>query len=123
LSESEPNEGIRSMADLLRSGATLTDLACPACSSPIFRLRSGDLWCAKCHKMIVIVKEGEEKESAEHLGESLLESLESTLSEKIKEVNGRIREEQDIEQLLKLGEVLSMLLENLERAKKIPRRR
>jgi len=73
--------------------------------------------------MIVIVKEGEEKESAEHLGESLLESLESTLSEKIKEVNGRIREEQDIEQLLKLGEVLSMLLENLERAKKIPRRR
>jgi len=111
------------MADLLRSGATLTDLACPICSSPIFKLRSGELWCSKCQKRVVIVKEGEDERRPEHAGELLFENLELTLLEKIKEVDSRIREEQDIEQLSKLGEVLSVLLENLERARKIERRR
>lgn len=117
------NEEIRSMADLLRSGATLTDLACPVCSSPIFKLRSGELWCPKCQKRVVIVKEGESEPSLQSGGELLFESLESTLLEKIKEVNGRIREEKDVERLLRLSEVLSVLLGNLERARKIERRR
>ncbi len=49
------------MADLLRQGATLTDLSCPACASPLFRLKDGSLWCANDEKKVVIVKEGEEE--------------------------------------------------------------
>lgn len=118
---SEENEGIRSMADLLRSGATLTDLSCPVCASPIFRLRNGELWCAKCQKRVVIVKEGEQ--AFEPSGQLLFGTLESTLLAKINEVNNRIREEEDVEQLLKLNEILSMLLQNLERTRKIEGRR
>jgi len=115
------NEDIRSMADLLKSGATLTDHVCPVCSSPIFKLRSGELWCAKCRKRVVIVKEGEE--AYEPAAQMLFGGLESTLLTKIKEVNERIREEKDVEQLLRLNEALSALLENLERTRKIERRR
>jgi len=117
------NEELRSMVDLLRSGATLTDLSCPACSTPIFKLKNGELWCAKCRKRVVVVKEGEGEQPFEQAGQSLLGSLESTLLAKIQEVNDKIREAGDAEQLLKLGEVLSVLLENLERARKIDRRR
>ncbi|MFQ6094751.1 MAG: Sjogren's syndrome/scleroderma autoantigen 1 family protein [Candidatus Bathyarchaeia archaeon] len=118
---SEKNEEIRSMADLLRSGATMTELSCPACSSPLFKLRSGELWCAKCQKRVVVVKEGEQPlHPAAHV---LLGNLESTLLEKIQELSGRLHEEKDIERLSKLGEVLSKLLENVERVRKIERRR
>mgnify|MGYP002396420265 CR=1 FL=1 len=118
---SERREDIRSMADLLRSGAKLTDLSCPVCSSPIFKLRNDELWCAKCKKKVVIVKEGEQ--DIEPAGQLLIGNLELTILAKIREVNERIREEGDVEQLLRLGEVLSVLLENLERARKIERRR
>ncbi|HDO41444.1 MAG TPA: hypothetical protein ENH03_00890, partial [Candidatus Bathyarchaeota archaeon] len=36
--KTEKSDKVRLMADLLRSGATLTDLSCPVCASPIFRL-------------------------------------------------------------------------------------
>ena len=56
----ENNTPIKRMADLLIQGATLTDLSCPVCASPLFRLKDGTLWCAKDEKKVVIVKEGEE---------------------------------------------------------------
>ena len=107
------------MADLLRSGATMTELSCPACSSPLFKLRSGELWCGKCQKRVVVVKEGEETFQPS----ILLGNLESTLLGKIQELSGRLHEEKDIERLSKLGEVLSKLLENLERLRRIERRK
>lgn len=99
----------------------MTELSCPACSSPLFKLRSGELWCGKCQKRVVIVKEGEEVFESSAL--VLLGNLESTLLEKIQELSGRLREEKDVERLSKLGEVLSKLLENLERVRKIQRRK
>lgn len=117
------NEDIRSMADLLKSGARLTDLPCPACSSPIFQLRSGELWCAKCQKRVVVVKKGEPEPTFEPSGRSVMGSLESTLLAKIEEVNEKMRAEKDAEQLSKLGEALSILLENLEKARRIERRK
>ncbi|MEM3193638.1 MAG: Sjogren's syndrome/scleroderma autoantigen 1 family protein, partial [Candidatus Bathyarchaeia archaeon] len=68
---------IRLMADLLRSGATLTDLSCPACASPIFKLKSGELWCAQCQKKVIVVKEEEEAREIEIL--SALSQTETTI--------------------------------------------
>jgi len=107
------------MADLLRQGAALTELPCPACSSPLFKLRSGDLWCARCQKRVVIVKEGEQPIGA--ASPMLLSSLESTILMKIQEMEGKIKEEKDPEKLQSLGALLSTLLENLERIKKMKR--
>jgi UPF0148 protein len=115
--EKTEEKHIKRMADLLRQGATLTELACPACSSPLFKLKSGDLWCAKCEKKVIIVKEGEEPtKTTSHM---VLDTLETTLLAKVQEIQNKMQHEERIEELQKLGTTLSELLENLEKIKKI----
>jgi len=116
---SNRNDKIRSMADLLRSGATLTDLSCPVCSSPLFRLKNGELWCAQCQKRVVVVKEDEQIEETKSL--MTLSAVESSLLTKIQEINERIQRENDIEELQRLNAVMSKLLENLDRVKRMGR--
>ena len=107
---------IKRMADLLRQGSTLTDLACPACASPLFRLKNGELWCEKCQKKVIVVKEGEEPKITRS---QALDSLEATLMIKVQEIQNKMQNEQNPEELEKLGKTLSGLLENLERTRKI----
>ena len=107
---------LQNMADLLKQGATLTELSCPACASPLFKLRSGELWCAKCQKRVITIKEGETPEEASRT--IMLSGLESTVLAKIKEVQEKINEEKDPEQLEKLSATLASLLDNLEKIKK-----
>lgn len=109
------------MADLLRSGAKLTELSCPVCSTPLFKLKSGELWCHRCRKRVVVVKEGEEPMSS--MKPLLFGRLRSTLLSKIQMINDKIREEEDVEELHKLNSALSSLLENLEKISKLERRK
>jgi UPF0148 protein len=111
------SENIKNMADLLRQGATLTEHACPACSSPIFKLRSGDLWCASCQKRVIIVKEGEPEPEAKET--PVFSRLEKTLVTKIEQIEKQLAEETDPEKLTTLGATLSSLLENLEKTRNI----
>jgi len=105
------------MADLLRQGATLTDLSCPVCSSPLFRLQDGTLWCAKDQKKVVTVKEGEEltKPSAS----TAYDKLESSLLSKIQDLQGKIEKTEDAEELQKLSTALSQLLDSLNKIQKM----
>jgi uncharacterized Zn finger protein (UPF0148 family) len=112
----EDDQYMKRMADLLLHGATLTDLACPACSAPLFRLKNGDLWCGRCEKKVVIVKEGEEPPKVTN--STAFDSLEATLLAKVKEIQDRMQHENNVEELQKLSNVLSGLLENLEKTKK-----
>jgi UPF0148 protein len=117
--EGKEEEHIKRMADLLRQGATLTDIACPSCSSPLFRLRSGDIWCAKCERKVIIVKEGEDPSRT--TGSVILNKLMTTLLARIQEIQNKMQHEEDMEELQKLGTVLSGLLENLEKTRKTKR--
>jgi uncharacterized Zn finger protein (UPF0148 family) len=109
------------MVDLLKQGATLTEHVCPACSSPIFRLQNGELWCAKCQKRAVLLKEDETVESLK--AQAKIDTLENTVLAKIEAVEKKIQDEEDIEELQKLNLLLTTLLENLQkiRAMKKPR--
>jgi UPF0148 protein len=111
------SKNIKIMADLLRQGATLTEHSCPACSSPLFKLRSGDLWCVSCQKRVIIVREGEAEPEATQA--PVFSSLESTIMGKIQEIEKQLVEETDAEKLNTLGATLSTLLENLEKIKNI----
>ena len=117
---SDRGNKLGSMADLLRSGATLTSLSCPACASPLFRLKNGDLWCGQCEKKVVVVKEGEQVEETRNL--AALGTVESTLLAKIQEINARIEGANDADELQRLSAVMSGLLENLEKVRKMGRR-
>jgi UPF0148 protein len=113
----EEQKDLQNMADLLKQGARLTELSCPACASPLFKLRSGELWCAKCQKRVIVIKEGETPEEATKT--ITLTNLESTVLAKIKEVQARITEEKDPTQLEKLSTTLASLLDNLEKIRKM----
>jgi len=108
---------LQTMANLLKQGATLTDLSCPACASPLFKLKDQKLWCAKCQKQVILVKEGETPTEATR--QLLLSTLETTLLTKIQEIEKRIKDEKDPEQLQKLTTTLSTLLEDLSKIRKI----
>ena len=108
---------LQSMAELLKKGATLTELSCPACASPLFKLKSGEIWCVKCQKRVIIVKEGQTDEEATR--PILLDSLETTVLTKIQAIEIRLKEENDPAQLEKLTDTLASLLENLEKIRKM----
>jgi UPF0148 protein len=108
------------MANLLKQGAALTEFACPACASPLFRLKDGQLYCAQCEKRVIVVKEGETTEQA--TSALTMSTLEATLMSKIQDIQKRIDEEKDVEQLQKLSDTLNTLLENLEKVRKTKKR-
>ena len=109
---------IKRMADLLRQGDTLTDLSCPVCASPLFRLKDGTLWCANDEKKVVIVKEGEEppKQAA---ASTAYDKIEATLLAKMQELQGKIEKTEDLQELQKLSSALSELLNSLEKIKEM----
>ena len=116
MQEKNEEKHIKRMADLLRQGTTLTELSCPACVSPLFRLKDGTLWCAKCEKKVIVVKEGEETEKAANVA---MDKLEATLLSKVQEIQGKIQQTENMEELQKLSTALSELLNNLEKIKKM----
>jgi UPF0148 protein len=116
MQEKTEDKPIKRMADLLRQGATLTDLSCPVCASPLFRLKDGTLWCAKCEKKVIVVKEGEEPEKTSGM---VYDKLEATLLAKVQEIQNKIQQTENVEELQKLSTALSELLSNLEKIKKM----
>jgi len=117
--EKTEEQHIKRMVDLLRQGTTLTDLACPACASPLFKLKNETLWCAKCEKKVIVVKEGEEPTKI--TSAIALENLEKTLLSKMQEIQNKMQHEENVDELQKLSKVLSELLENLEKIRKTKR--
>ena len=67
-----------------------------------------------------MVKEG--TSPTEAMAPVVLGALESTIITKIKEIEKKIREETDPQQLEKLSSLLSKLLENLEKLRKIQKK-
>lgn len=45
------------MADLLRKGYTMLNYACPSCKNPIFKSKSGEMFCPACNKPVIFAKE------------------------------------------------------------------
>lgn len=124
----QDKESIKRMAELLRQGATLTDLSCPNCNSPLFRLRDSTLWCAKDQKKVVIVKEGEETPKTQMVqpqtqtpkaSNAAYDKLEATLMKKIEDIQAKIEKTEDIDELQKLTVALSELLNSVDKVKKM----
>ncbi|MEM2968438.1 MAG: Sjogren's syndrome/scleroderma autoantigen 1 family protein [Candidatus Bathyarchaeia archaeon] len=116
MQEKTTDAHIKRMADLLRQGATLTDLSCPACASPLFRLKDGKLWCGKCEKKVIVVKEDEAPEA---LSSMAYDKLEATLLAKVEAIQEKIQKTEDVDELQKLSTALSELLSSLEKVKKM----
>jgi UPF0148 protein len=106
------------MANLLRQGAALTDLACPNCSSPLFRLKDGTLWCGKDEKKVILVKEGEEPPQ-QPVANTAMDTLEVTLTKKVADLQEKIQRTDNVDELTKLTAALSQVLDSLEKIKRM----
>ncbi|MCW4000320.1 MAG: hypothetical protein NWE93_08770 [Candidatus Bathyarchaeota archaeon] len=119
MQQDKESTSIKRMAELLRQGATLTDLSCPACNSPLFRLQDGSLWCGKDEKKVIIVKEGDEPPKPAAQPSGAYTKLEATLNGKIAQLQEKIEKTDDIDELQKLTVALSELLNSVEKIKKM----
>lgn len=108
--------GMRDMAELLRSGARMLSQSCPECGSPLFQLKSGDIWCAKCQRRVIIISEGEDVAVEAGLK---LESIERAIVDKLSSMEAILSRENDPASLKGIAEVLDALLAALERLKRI----
>ncbi|MHC1586208.1 MAG: Sjogren's syndrome/scleroderma autoantigen 1 family protein [Candidatus Hecatellaceae archaeon] len=113
------SEDLKRMAELLKSGATMLEEACPRCNSPLFKLASGEIYCAKCNQRVVVVRSEEEIPSA--LTPMALSTLEETLTLNLQRLERLIRGESSPEALEKLLRLVNAHLEALERVKRIRR--
>jgi UPF0148 protein len=114
---SKPREGMKEMAELLRSGAKMLSYNCPECGSPLFELKSGEIWCANCQRRVVIVPKGEEESAVTR--ELLWDSLEQTLGDKLSSLNRLLSMETEPARVRELADAVSVLLASLERLRRI----
>lgn len=94
------NEDIKKMADLLRRGNTMLNLACPICNNPIFRKRNGEKFCPICNRKVKIVDN--------ELEQDIIQTEIVPPLRKIKEIN---KNEQKTIELNSLKEVITNKIE------------
>ncbi|WP_309492340.1 Sjogren's syndrome/scleroderma autoantigen 1 family protein [Candidatus Hecatella orcuttiae] len=111
------SEDIRKMAEILKSGATMLGEACPSCSSPLFKTASGEIYCIKCQRKVVVVKSDEE--AVELAAPPALTTLEETLLLKLQQLEAKLRGEQKPEALETLAGLAVTFLEALERVRRV----
>jgi uncharacterized Zn finger protein (UPF0148 family) len=125
------NDNIKKMADLLRSGNTMLNMACPVCNQPIFRNKDGHIFCPTCNRQVLIVNGNHDavlktkKEEINHGKEKLkvtitrhfeiLKSLEEVIFEKIDVILGKLRNETHLQMIEVYTKVLLNCLEILNK--------
>jgi len=105
------------MAEMLRSGAKMLSYSCPECGSPLFELKSGEIWCAKCQRRVVIIQEGEDESAA--TTELIWESIERTLIGKLSVTNDLLSAEVEPAKVKELAETVSLILTSLDRLRRM----
>ena len=90
--------------------------SCPECQSPLFKLKTGEIWCANCQKRVVIVPDGQETTAEQSVR---LESLEEALVVKLASFSNHIAEETDPARLRDMVEVIDALLTALEKLRRV----
>ena len=113
----EKNRNIQKMASLLRDGNTLLSDACPECNSPLFKLKTGEIFCASCDKKVIIVKDNNQIDQL--LQNNILDDSTKVINMKVRYLQQKIDSETDIDELYKLTRLFIAYLEVLEKLKNL----
>ena len=100
------NDQIKKMAELLRSGATMLQDACPVCNSPLFKV-DGKTLCAKCGYTPASSKKVSTRP------DSVMEALAKlnlTVARKVDGLEVEIANTTDLDKLSKLAELALVFL-------------
>jgi len=125
-------DSIKEMANLLRLGHTMLNIACPICNNPIFRDNKGEMFCPACKRKVIYEKETENLNNTQKAAlniekkeedqndsknqESLLfESLRSIITEKMNLICQNLKNETQIEFIARYVHLLTNFFDLLER--------
>lgn len=117
-------EDAKKMANLLKSGYTMLNLACPVCNNPIFRDKNGNTLCPICNRKVIFRNHedydaNEEKRKIENLNEesqeklhssSIFKNLKQTAMTKLKEFTNLLENEKNPEICEKIINILKQLV-------------
>ncbi len=124
----------KKMAELLRSGHKMLNIACPECNNPIFQDRSNNMFCSVCNRKVIYENQTEIKKEKKDLNEKisnteekseeksvaieqLIYDTKSVLIEKYDYILEKLKNENqihNISQYIKILENLLIFLENLK---------
>ncbi|MCX8185054.1 MAG: Sjogren's syndrome/scleroderma autoantigen 1 family protein [Sulfolobales archaeon] len=107
---------IKKMSELLRSGAVMLDLACPLCSTPLFRLKSGETVCPT-HGVVKVVKT--DTEVVEIQAQAVLDRVQALATSRISIIANSLGAESSENSERELLDQLERWLEILERIRRL----
>ncbi len=110
------DEVVKKMSELMRSGAVMLDIACPICSTPLFKLRSGEIVCP-VHGSVRVVRS--DSEAVEVRSQFVLDRLELLATDRINKILDAVSKEDLEDDEIKLLTYLEKWLEVLERARRL----
>ena len=102
------DENVKKMADLLRSGSTMLNTACPVCNNPIFRNKDGNTFCPTCNRKVLIIKDDvykgnkieddyrihkKQEKTLQNRNVELFYSLQDIILEKIEAITKKLKNE------------------------------
>jgi UPF0148 protein len=108
---------MKNMAELLRSGAKMLSYNCPECGSPLFELKTGEIWCAKCQRRVVIISEDADEITATR--ELIWDSVEKILVDKLSVINKLLSTEIEPLKVNELTQTISVILTALEKIRRM----
>lgn len=103
---------MQKMADLLRSGARMLIEHCPLCGTPLFQLKTGEIYCSRCNKPVKILSADEDVDQV-----SAEAGLEGTLFKKLNLMQLLLEAEEEPMKVKELAETISVLLDVIEKLK------
>ena len=100
------NDEAKKMAQLLRSGNTMLNQACPVCNNPIFRNKDGKVFCPICNREVMFVNADNEKDfkNKEEITKKIQDkdsiySLKEIILEKIEWIAQKLKSETQIDNI------------------------
>ncbi len=94
-------EDTKKMANLLRTGHTMLNQACPICNNPIFRNSEGLTFCPVCNREVIIYEDASQKSN---------DNIKQNVELKNNHVN---KEESDSQKKLILKETIEIIIQKI----------
>ena len=126
-------EDAKRMANLLKSGYTMLNLACPVCSNPVFRNHKGDTFCPICNRKVILInndhtEESEKKQNIKHQNKeyhvkgnniAIFQNLKQVVIIKLREFTDVLENEKDTEVSEKIIHIIKLLVNLISEINKL----
>ena len=118
-------EEAKKMADLLRSGHTMLNLACPVCNNPLFRNKDKEILCPICNKRVLVKKNDNIQQKSNTLEKRIINdekliktnrnsdikfnSLKKIIEEKIDYISQKLKDETQMDLIERYIKILTKI--------------